>query len=101
MSEDSLIRPFHCGSQFADWEDRNCNRCYKSATDTRRGTCSLQQRLGEAYWGNGTVTAKVAERIGLNDETKFAYTWDCPEREEKAPQRKRTPKKNSDQLLLL
>jgi hypothetical protein len=74
-----------------DWTARNCDRCwkgYKGDAD-KRSLCSLEKALSLACVGDGTISAEVATRIGYSDP--LAYTWGCPEREEKRPARKPAP----------
>jgi hypothetical protein len=95
-----MMRPFHCGSQYADWIERNCNRCWKSMNETRKGSCSLDRALATACFGDGEISDEVAKRIGAPDDCTV-YGWDCPEREEQRPYRPRKPRKNEEQLRIL
>lgn len=77
-------QPFHCGTQFSDWEDRNCSYCVKSSTFAD-GDCDIDAALTMAYWGDGQVPDEIAERMGYLDHSPprqegFSYNWDCPER---------------------
>jgi hypothetical protein len=73
------MRPFSCGSQFADWETRNCYRCKKfNPDDINKSNCDLTLALGDAFLGDGEITDEVAKRIGAADSA--SYGWDCPER---------------------
>lgn len=81
----SEVRPFSTGSQFADWEERNCNRCTKSyinnASATEgEGPCDIDNALTVAYIADGLVLHDIAVRMGWEPGWKN-YTWDCPERE--------------------
>jgi hypothetical protein len=72
------MRPFSCGSQFADWESRNCDRCKKfNPDDINKSECDLTLALGDAYLGDGEITEEIAKRIGF---VPGAFSWDCPER---------------------
>lgn len=79
------MRPFGCGSQYRDWRSRNCYRCVKSYENTNpepkdgMGPCDIDNAIGLAYLGSGTVPAKIAERMGF--KSSLDYGWDCPERE--------------------
>jgi hypothetical protein len=82
------VQPFSSGSQFAEWEDRNCGRCVKSASNTWDQVstpcpvyqCVIDELLGLACINDGKVPDEIAERSGyLANQGK--YTWDCPERE--------------------
>jgi hypothetical protein len=74
--------PFHCGTQYLDWENRNCCRCAKYSDDASK--CDLMQALAQACFDDGTVSTDVAGRIGLLDALaggRSPYLWDCKERE--------------------
>lgn len=73
------FRPFHCGTQHADWESCNCDRCTKN-TPAGEGlpTCEIQQAIFEAFCGDGTVTSDVARRMGYADH-RTAFLWQCGE----------------------
>lgn len=50
---DLMPRPFHCGSQFADWQDRNCYRCKKfneEAPSIADAKCEIDVALAYGYW---------------------------------------------------
>ncbi len=72
------LRPFANGSQFVDWEDRNCSVCSKL------GDCSMSVALTVACFGDGTLSEASARGIGFlkSDGTtrSLEYVWDCPER---------------------
>lgn len=104
-----LVHPFDTGTQFADWEMRNCDTCWKSYTNQPRqrkdgkSKCEMDYALGRACMGNGKVTQEVADRIGYKTGANL-YTWDCPEREEVKPvivKPKETPKTKPGRLSLL
>lgn len=88
------VQPFSNGSQYGDWQDRNCTGCWKSSTNRdpdkpfHRFNCQIDKALGEAYWGDGQVSDEIANRMGLDPKSE-AYTWQCPEREEQRPPRPR------------
>ena len=65
--------PFHCGSQFADWESWNCSRCKKWRT------CVLSTEIETAYGCSGSVTVEIADEIGYYDNY-ISHIWDCPKR---------------------
>jgi hypothetical protein len=79
------VRPFSCGSQYGDWRSRNCDRCIKSYDNQNpqpkngMGPCDIDNAIGIAYIGSGSVTHEIAKRMGYDDPC--AYGWDCPERE--------------------
>lgn len=76
--------PFHCGTQFIDWQARNCDRCAKFDNDSADCGCLIAMALYECSW-SGNMSDDMAKRCGYikDDETKRAleYSWDCPERE--------------------
>lgn len=78
------VRPFSCGSQYGDWRDRNCFRCVKSyehmepKPENGLGPCEIDNAVGLAYIGSGSVTPEIATRMGYSDIG--VYGWDCPER---------------------
>ena len=75
------VRPFSSGSQFGDWESRNCLRCKKRWDEvTNTFHCDLDAMLTVARVDDGTMPPEHAKRIGFVSSSA-AYTWDCPERE--------------------
>lgn len=72
------VRPFSNGTQLGAWRARNCHGCGLWNTERFDGTCDLDEAIGLAYGGDGTVTEEVAQRMGF---TEGPYTWDCPERQ--------------------
>ena len=76
-----MVSPFSCGTQFADWIDRNCMRCIKYNPEEATGECEIDDALISAYLGDGEVTEEIAERMGYRSAANL-YTWDCPERVE-------------------
>ena len=55
---DTPVIPFSNGSEFSDWDIRNCGDCTKS------DQCQLIKRLSYAYFDNGKIQFKTAKRIG-------------------------------------
>lgn len=84
MSETTQHRPFHCGTQLAEWEEQ-CYSCTKGFVDNETpGTCPITVAINEAYWGDGTVSEEIAERMGYLDHSPprqkgFSYVWNCKE----------------------
>lgn len=71
-------RPFFCGSVYAGWESRNCDRCAKGWRDGMGHDdvpCDINRALAEAAFGYGWVHNKYIERAGIRRGP------DCPERE--------------------
>ncbi len=77
---DTAIRPFSSGTQFGAWRERNCEGCKLYNEDVFDGQCQIDEALGLAYMGGGTVTAEIAQRMGYEDVVPGPWTWDCPER---------------------
>ena len=80
------IQPFSTGSEFGSWESHNCNNCWKWSGHrefVERHHCQIDKALGEAYLGDGKISASIARRMG------HGVTYDCPEREQQPPRRRR------------
>lgn len=74
------VRPFSCGTQFMDWNSRNCRGCIKyDERDASRQKCEIDWAFGTAFLGDGTISEEIAERSGHN-ANQDAFVWDCPER---------------------
>lgn len=71
------VRPFSNGMQLGDWRARNCRNCGKFNPERFDGQCDLDEAIGLAYAGEGTVTEEVAQRMGF---AEGPVTWDCPEK---------------------
>jgi hypothetical protein len=81
------IRPFSCGSEFADWEANNWDRCQKGYDEEKsRYQCSLERALGVAYIDDGKIDIAIAKRLGLPATETI---WRCPEFEKKKAGRRR------------
>lgn len=78
MGDKERARPFYCGSQHRDWVARNCERCVKYDCEAPPKDCEIDAAIGNALFGDGTVSAEIAARMGYSDP--MANTWDCPER---------------------
>lgn len=70
------VRPFSNGSQHADWEMSNCDRCTKN-TPEGIPTCEIQRAICDAAFGNGAMSASMAKRMGYSNP--IAYVWQCAE----------------------
>lgn len=81
----SKVYIFSNGTQFADWTDRNCDRCKKGASVILEPhewpTCEIEYAIGVAYIGSGKIDEEIAKRAGVSEETKGCYTWECNEYE--------------------
>ncbi len=84
--EGDRVRPFSCGSQYADWVAANCEECAKASEWYRDGkpafTCDLEAALSHASIGDGTVDADTARRIALPVREvgrPGPYCWRCGE----------------------
>lgn len=74
------IRPFYCGSQWADFQCSNCDRCTKDYdVKDESYRCDLQQLIDEAALGDGTVSIETARRMGIVDATRGHFLWPCAE----------------------
>lgn len=73
-----MRRPFSCGTQYGDWVERNCEVCLLYDRE-KAGGCEIDDALGLALFGDGTVSEEIAERMGATDPR--AYSWECPERQ--------------------
>jgi hypothetical protein len=69
MSE--RMRPFSCGSEMGDWDTRNCQNCHLTGyyrDQAHRNDwvwrCDIQRAIGEAYLGDGTISADISRRMG-------------------------------------
>jgi hypothetical protein len=70
------IRPFSSEAQYWDWQEANCCRCKKYTG--QYGACEINYAISIAACSDGTVSAKIAKRMGY--AISSAYCWDCPER---------------------
>lgn len=71
-------RAFSTGSQYADWNSRNCDSC-KKGFDKRHSKfrCDYEFALGVAFCGDGLITEEVARAIGFLD-SEGCDIWECP-----------------------
>lgn len=78
---DARRLPFHCGTQGADWDARNCDQCRKRWREEEGDVwpCDIQKAVFLAYWDDGTVSADIAKRMGLPKDG-LVYNWDCTEK---------------------
>ena len=67
------VRPFHCGSQYADWEASNCERC------TQEVSCDIRRTLLWAYFDDGYVPEEIGRRMGYDGSAPLRYSWPCSE----------------------
>lgn len=59
---DDRVRPFYCGTQGLDWRCWNCRNCRRY--NERTPTCDIDRALLDAYFGDGSVSADIARRMG-------------------------------------
>ncbi len=79
---DIRYRPFSCGTQFIDFQAANCCRCTKHSDDASK--CEIDNALLFAQFGDGSVSADIAERMGYLDncpprQEGFSYNYPCGE----------------------
>lgn len=75
-------RPWYCGTQYADWDERNCLRCALCG-DLRSSECPIFIGIVDAFFGDGSVGEETARRCGYlkaDGDLETAHNWDCPER---------------------
>ncbi|MCC6591581.1 MAG: hypothetical protein IT168_33145 [Bryobacterales bacterium] len=79
MSVETKLYPFYCGSQSADWKTWNCTNCQKGYDyQAEAWRCDLEQKIDEAYFGDGSVSEGVARRMGYL-ENRERHNWPCGE----------------------
>ena len=66
---------FCSGTQYADWQGANCDRCTKGNGDDLP-TCPLALAIFEEYSGFGEVSTELRERIKPQSDR---YNWPCGE----------------------
>lgn len=54
------VRPFSCGSEFADWRDSNCAQCVAETA------CPLAHAIDLAYVGDGQMARHAVALIGCD-----------------------------------
>lgn len=90
---------FSSGSEAGWWMDRNCDYCIKASrlkdngVDYTKSRCKIQDEILTQWMGRGNEL--ISQRT--YDVTQKA---DCPYRQEQWPKRKRTIKKDKNQLEL-
>jgi hypothetical protein len=91
------IRPFSNGTQFMDWQSRNCCRCKKhELIDVEAGisTCEIAEAIADHACGD-PLSGDMARRMGYlhpdGETNDHRYTWDCTERVIGKPGPKVTP----------
>ncbi len=75
------VRAFSNGTEYDQWNEKNCGDCtlcYQYHNDPCG--CPLYKALGEALYGDGTVSVEIATEYGWNDTLMFLP--DCPKRDE-------------------
>lgn len=77
MANEQRYHPFSNGTQYMDWEASNCASCSKSR-DEWPLACDLQEALGLACIGDGTISEEIARRVGYLDNRE-RFGWPCPE----------------------
>lgn len=80
MNEKRIV-PFSNGTEYMDWQDRNCWRCTKAWTEEMGGDpgpCDIDNALGVEGQVTGDIPLAIAHRAGWDGMFLAA---DCPERE--------------------
>jgi hypothetical protein len=73
------VRPFYCGSQYADWQMANCDSCTKQAppdVSLDEMPCEIERALSWACVDDGKIPLPIADRMGRADGR---YNWPCRE----------------------
>jgi len=86
------IRPFSCGTQYADWENYNCCHCRKypeeeqwQSVEGRAKMCPIALAMGGGYF-TGEISDEIARRASYPGPGP--YNWRCGEFEEDGTQTK-------------
>lgn len=78
MAVEQAIRPFSNGCQYMDWDLGNCATCERDPE-----VCEIAVALLCAGFGDGAVTADIAQRMGYTDygwqDGLPCYGWPCLE----------------------
>ncbi len=81
-------KPFSGKTQEEDWESANCWMCRKYDPELLNCECDIDAAL--SYMGDGTVSADIAQRMGLLGN-RGKRVWQCPELEIRTPGNGATP----------
>ena len=73
------VHVFSNGDEYRAFVVHNCDHCTLCDRRGFPGECEIDGALGIALFGDGTVTAEIAQRMGRTDNPG-ALVWDCPER---------------------
>lgn len=72
---------FPNGTSHEIWREANCESCTKSYDEKRRvWPCPIERAIDLASMGDGTVSKRIAERLGYTEE--MLYVPPCPEKKE-------------------
>ena len=71
------IRPFSNGSEFEQWDERNCGICQnsKQLKGGKKYKCHIDAAFTEALFGYGKVNKSITDLIGFD---KRHFLKDCP-----------------------
>jgi len=72
MSKSLRVVPFASGTQYLDWQNRNCCQCALYSDDASK--CDLMRALSEGVI-LGDIPAFVADAIGYPGPLE--YSWEC------------------------
>lgn len=75
------VRPFFCGTQYADWVTRNCEECKRGFYQNGdKLVCEVEEAITIAAISDGYVTPEIAQRMGYDDSLVLTWlTWQCAE----------------------
>ena len=82
MAVDKRISPFHCGTQYLDWQASNCERCKKWTPEPSQPDdwkCEIDEALFLGCMEDGTISRKIATRMGWKKGPPFPLAWECGE----------------------
>jgi hypothetical protein len=107
--EKPRFAPFPNGTSFMLWNERNCDRCWKSKVNesTGKSRCAIEYAIAVGSVSDGTFLAdgtrtianakRLSDRLGWDGKSYLEN--DCPERQEKQPARKKKQQQNQPELI--
>ncbi len=76
------VRIWSNGTEHGAWESYNCDRCAKMHLDPKgqdKWECDLVEAQLDAQFGDGTLDAETARRLGYSPATARLWVWSCAE----------------------